>query len=151
MINKGDNMKTIETPLAIKDVAFKLNADTRFVNYYTVDRIVVYSRGMDYNASSEKYGSVEFSVDDIGKDIRLNDEDFLIDRDKVITRLKLHTFIDKPVWDTFTKQWVFLKFDERRVIELTDTIQLMNSDGNILEVSMVGYGKYWGLSIEELS
>ncbi len=138
-------MKTIETPLLIDDVVYKLNSETRSINYHTVKLITVYKNGIRYNAESNKFGSIEFTEDDLGDAVKLSDEDFVIDRTQVLIKTQLSNYIDKPVWDTFTKQWVFLKLYN----ELLGVAELLTPDAVLIEVPTLGYGRYWGLCLEE--
>lgn len=132
--------KTIEYGLYIGDIAWYIHEDTRRFTFDRVTKMEIREHEINYFLGVE---DVSYKGSEIGISL-------FVEKPKdyagtVVARKSLSKFIDKPLFDTFAKEWVLVSsLDEEYIV-------LVDSKGNRHSISMVGYGACWGLSEKEVS
>ena len=132
--------KTIEYGLYIGDVAWFINKNNRSFAFDKIGKMEIDSKELlmyTLESSGLKYNSTEIGIS------------LFVEKPKdyagtVVVRKSLSKFIDKPLFDTFAKEWMLVSsLDEEYIV-------LVDSKGNRHSISMVGYGACWGLSEKEV-
>ena len=132
--------KKVEYELYIGDTAWYVNKNNRSFEFDKIGKMEIDSKDLlmyTLENTGLKYNSTEIGVN------------LFVERPKdyagtVVVRKLLTKFIDKPLFDTFAKEWVLLNYlDDNYII-------LIDSKGGNRSISMVGYGSCWGLSETEV-
>ena len=127
--------KKVEYELYIGDIAWFVNKNNRSFAFDKIGKMEIDSKDLlmyTLENSGLKYNSTEIGVN------------LFVERPKdysgtVVVRKALSKFIDKPLFDTFAKEWMLVSsIDEEHIV-------LVDSKGNRRSISMVGYGSCWGL------
>ena len=132
--------KKVEYELYIGDIAWYVNKNNRSFEFDKIGKMEIDSKELlmyTLESSGLKYNSTEIGVN------------LFVERPKdyagtVVVRKLLTKFIDKPLFDTFSKEWALLNDISEEYVVLVD------ADGEIHSISMVGYGSCWGLSETEV-
>ena len=132
--------KKVEYELYIGDTAWYVNKNNRSFEFDKIGKMEIDSKDLlmyTLENTGLKYNSTEIGIN------------LFVERPKdyagtVVVRKLLTKFIDKPLFDTFSKEWALLNDISEEYVVLVD------ADGEIHSISMVGYGSCWGLSETEV-